>query len=68
MSVILLQRATWRSNWVKDMVLPSIDNLVQPTNLLPKRMPSEVEILKQEFEAEKRVNREKIMRLQEDLG
>ena len=50
------------------MVLPSIDDLVQPTNLLPKRMPSEVEILKQEFEAEKRVNKEKIMRLQEDLG
>ena len=45
------------------MVLPSIDDLVQPTSLLLERMPYKVEMLKQEFEAERRVNREKIMRL-----
>ena len=49
------------------MVLPPIDDLVHPTSLLPERMPSEVEILKLEFEIERRVNREKIMRFQEDL-
>ena len=43
----------------KDMVLPPIDDLVQSTNVLLERMPTEVEILKQEFKAKKKVNSEK---------
>ena len=43
---IALSYSTWRSNWVKDMVLPPINDMVQPANLLPKRMPIETEILK----------------------
>ena len=57
-----------RSNQVKDVVLSPMDDLVQSANLLPERMPTNVEILKQEFDVEKRVSREKNMRLQEDLG
>ena len=45
-----------------------MDDLVQSANLLPERMPTNVEILKQEFDVEKRVSREKNIRLQEDLG
>ena len=50
------------------MVLPPIDDLVQLDNLLPERMPTKVEILKQKFKVETRVNQEKIMRFQKDLG
>ena len=65
---IALVYSAWRSNRIKDMVLPSIDDLVQPTNLLPERMLTEVKILKQEFEVERIVTRENNMRIQEDLG
>ena len=50
----------WSLNWVKDMVLPLIDNLVQPANLLPKRILTKVEILKLKFEVEKKVTNQKI--------
>ena len=44
----------WRSNWVKDVVLSPIDDMVQLANLLLKMMPTEVEILRSEFEVEKK--------------
>ena len=65
---IALGYATQRSNWVKDMVLPPIDDLVQPVNLLLERMPIEVKNLKQETEVERRATRKKNMRHQNDLG
>ena len=51
---IALGYLTWRSNRAKDMVLPPIKDIVQPANLLSKRMPTEVEILRSEFDAEKK--------------
>ena len=59
------------------MVLPPIDDMVQLDNLLPKRMPTEAEILRSkieaeilrsEFEAERKTANQKILRVQEDLG
>ena len=50
---ISLGYARWRSNRIKDMVLPPIDDMVQPANLLPKKMPTEAEILRSKFEARK---------------
>ena len=60
--------STWRLNQTKDMVLPSIDDTVQPVNLLPEKMPTEAEILRWKFEAERKTTNQKIMRLQENLG
>ena len=53
--------STWRLNWVKDMLLPPIDDMVQPTSLLPERVPIEAEILRSEFEAERKVTNQKIL-------
>ena len=55
--------STWRLNRVKDMVLPPIDDMVQSINLLPKRMPTKVEILIFEFEAKRKAANKKILRL-----
>ena len=49
------------------MVLPPINDMVQPANLLPKRMPIEVEILRSEFETERKTTNQKILRLQKDF-
>ena len=48
-------------------ILPTND-LIKPTNLLPERMLTKVEILKQEFKTEKRETKDWNRRLQEDLG
>ena len=50
---------TWRSNQVKDMVLPPIDDMVQLTSLLPKRTPIEAKILRSEFEVERKATNRK---------
>ena len=65
---ITLSYSAWRSNRIKDMVFPPIDDMIQPVNLLPKRMPIEVEILRSEFETERKTTNQKILRLQKDLG
>ena len=39
---------------VKDAMLPTRDDSVQPTNPLPERTPTEIEILKRKLEVEKR--------------
>ena len=41
---------------VKDVMLPTRDNSVQPANPLPERMPTKIKILRQELEVEKRRN------------
>ena len=46
----------WQSIRVKDVVLPTRDDSVQPANPLLERMPIEIEILRQELEVEKRRN------------
>ena len=52
---VVLGYSIWRSNRVKDIVLPLIDDMVQPTNILPKRMPTEAKILRLKFEVERKV-------------
>ena len=64
---IILGYSRWRSNRVNDMVLLPIDYMVRPANLLPKRMPTEAEILWLEFEAEWKATNQKILILQKDL-
>ena len=68
MFVILLRGIQHGDNWVKDMVLPSIDDMVQSVNLLLKRMLIEAGILRSEFEAERKATNKKVLRLQQDLG
>ena len=50
------------------MVLSPIDDMGQLANLLSKRMLIEIEIRRSEFEADKKIPNQKILRLQEDLG
>ena len=56
---IALGYAAWRSNKIKDMV--------QPVNLLSKRMLTKAKILRSKFEAERKMTNQKILRLQKDL-
>ena len=58
--------STQRLNQVKDLVLPLIDDMVQPASLLQEKVPTEVEILRPKIEAERKGTNLKILRLQED--
>ena len=49
--------STWRSNRIKDIVLHPRNDIVQPVNPLLEKILSEVEVLNQEFETEKRQTR-----------
>ena len=49
------------------MVLSLINDMVQLASLLSKKVPTEVEILRSEIEAERKTTNFKILRLQEDL-
>ena len=60
--------SAWRLNRVKDLVLPLIDDMVQPTCFLSKKMQTEDENLRSEIKAEGKTTNLKILRLQEDLG
>ena len=60
---IALGYSVWRSNRVKDMVLPPIDDMVQPISLLPERMLIEAAILRLEVETERKTTNQKILRL-----
>ena len=53
---IALGYIEWNSNRVKDVALPARDDSVQPACLLPERMPTELELLKREFEIERKKN------------
>ena len=50
------------------MVLPPVDDMVQPASLLSKRVPTQAKILRSEFEVKWKTTNQKILRLQEDLG
>ena len=65
---VALGYSAWRSNQVKDLVLPPIDDMVQPTCLLLERVPIEAEILRLEIETERKSTNLKILQLQKDLG
>ena len=46
----------WNAIRVKDAMLPTRDDSVQPTNPLPERIPTGIKILRQEIKIEKRRN------------
>ena len=43
----------WKAIKVKDVMLPTRDDSVQPANPLPKRIPTEIKILRRELEVER---------------
>ena len=49
-------------------MLPTRDDSVEPANLLPERIPTEVEILRRELEVERRRNMDLDHQYQADLG
>ena len=46
----------WNSIRAKDVALPTRDESVQPACPLPERMPTEFELLRREFEIERKMN------------
>ena len=65
---VALGYSAWRSNLIKYLVLPPVNDMIQLASLLSKRMPTEVEILRSEIEDERKITNQNILRLQEDLG
>ena len=53
---------------MKDAILLLRDDSVQPTNPLPEKIPTEVEILRRELEIERRKNIEQDHKFQAELG
>ena len=58
----------WKAIRVKDVMLPTRDDSVQPANLLPERIPTEIKILRRELEVERRRNIDLNHQYQADLG
>ena len=59
---------TWRANRIKDVVYLSVDNSVSPADPSPVMIPSEIELLKQEYREDKRRMEREFERLQRELG
>ena len=53
---IALEYIEWNSNRARDIALLARDNSVQPAYLLSERMPTELELLRQELEIERKKN------------
>ena len=58
----------WNSNRAKDVALLARDDFVQPACLLPERMPTELELLRQELEIERKRNLDQDSSYQAELG
>ena len=58
----------WRANRVKDAVHLLVDDLVSPADLSPVMIPSEIELLKQEYREDKRRMEREFEHLQGELG
>ena len=54
----------WRANRIKDVVYLSVNNSVNPTDPSPVMIPSEIELLKQEYREDKRRMEREFERLQ----
>ena len=65
---MILLRVTRHGDQIEDMVLPPMDDMVQLANHLSERMLIKTEILRSEFEVERKTTNQEILRLQEDLG
>ena len=46
----------WNSNRAKDVAHPARDDSIQPACPLPERMPTKIELLRQELEIERKKN------------
>ena len=58
----------WRSTRAKDAALPARDDFVQPACPLPERMPTEIKIIRQKLEVERKRNMDQDNRYQAKLG
>ena len=58
----------WKVISIKDVMLPARDDSVQSANPLSERIPTEIEILRRELEAERRRNIDLDHQYQADLG
>ena len=58
----------WNSSRARDVALPARDDSVQPACSLPERMPTELELLRREFEIEKKKNLDQDSSYQAELG
>ena len=58
----------WKAISVKDVMLPVRDDFVQSAHPLPKRIPTEIEILRKELVVERRRNMDLDHQYQADLG
>ena len=59
--------SAWKLNHVKYLMLPLVDETLQPAYLSLERVPTEAEVLRSKIEAERKVTNLKILRLQKDL-
>ena len=59
---------TWRANRIKDVVYLSVNNSVSPADPSPVMIPSEIELLKQEYREDRRRMEREFERLQGELG
>ena len=53
----------WKLNCVKDLMLPLVDEIIQPAYLLPERVPMEAKILRLKIEVVRKATNLKILRL-----
>ena len=60
--------SAWKLNRVKYLMLPLVDETLQPAYLLLERVPTEAKVLRSKIEAKRKVTNLKILRLQKDLG
>ena len=58
----------WNSNRIRDVVLPTRDDSVNPVCPLPERMPTELELLRRELEIERKKNSDQDSNYQAELG
>ena len=58
----------WNSNRAKDVALPKRDDFIQPACPLPERMPTELELLRQKLEIERKKNLDQGSSYQAELG
>ena len=65
---IVLGYIEWNSNRARDVAFPARDDSIQLACPLPKRMPTELELLRRELEIERKKNLDQDSSYQEELG
>ena len=65
---IISRYLEWNSNRAKDVAFPARDDSIQPACSLPKRMSTELELLKRKLEIERKKNLDQDSSYQAELG